>query len=107
MKQPKYRNKKTELDGYTFDSKKEANRYAALKQIERAGLISDLELQPSYPMEINGVKVCTVRPDFQYQDKERGFVVEDVKSPSTAKNPVYRLKKKLMKALYGIDIQEV
>ena len=103
----KFRNTKTVLDGITFDSKKEANRYAALKQIERAGLISNLELQPVYQIEINGVKVCKIIPDFRYQDKERGLIVEDVKSPVTARHPVYRLKKKLLKAVYGIDIQEV
>ena len=34
------------------------------------------------------------------------LMVEDVKSPAT-KTAVYRLKKKLVKALYGIEIIEV
>lgn len=34
------------------------------------------------------------------------LVVEDVKSPAT-RTPVYRLKRKLVKAIHGIDVQEV
>ena len=41
----KYHNKKTEVDGIIFDSKKEANRYIELKMLERAGKIHDLQLQ--------------------------------------------------------------
>ena len=38
----KYGNKKTEVDGITFDSKKEAHRYEVLRFYEENGLISDL-----------------------------------------------------------------
>lgn len=41
----KYKAKKTKVDGITFDSKKEAERYRQLKMLENAGHISDLELQ--------------------------------------------------------------
>jgi hypothetical protein len=33
-------------------------------------------------------------------------VVEDAKSPHLRKDPVYRLKKHLMKSVHGIDIVE-
>ena len=55
---------------------------------------------------INGVKVCTYIADFTYEELG-GVVVEDVKSEFTRKDPVYRLKNKLMKACHGIDIREV
>ena len=48
MKYNKYRNTKTELDGIVFDSKKEADRYAELRMLERAGTIKKLELQPKF-----------------------------------------------------------
>jgi hypothetical protein len=55
---------------------------------------------------VNGQKLGFYRGDFRY--RHNGVtVLEDVKSAFTAKIPVYRLKKKLVKALYGIDIVEV
>lgn len=98
----KYRAKKTTVDGYTFDSKKEAARYGALKILLRSGEISDLVLQPKYPIVFNGVKICDYKADFKYRANGRE-IVEDVKG---VKTPVYRLKKKMVKAVYGIDILE-
>jgi hypothetical protein len=100
----KYKNVKTKLDGITFDSKKEAKRYEELKMLLKYKEISELELQPKYPLTVNGVIVSTYIADFRYVKK--GFInytVEDVKG---VKTPVYRLKKKLMKAIYSIDILE-
>jgi hypothetical protein len=39
--------------------------------------------------------------------KNGSEVVEDVKSAITAKNPVYRLKKKLVEAIHNVKINEV
>lgn len=102
----KYGAVKTELDGITFDSKAEAKRYAELRILARAGLISDLKLQPKFPLEVNGLVVATYIADFSYRDGTQGVVVEDVKSAPT-RTDVYLLKKKLMKALHGIEIAEV
>ena len=100
----KYRAVKTEVDGITFDSKREAARYMELVLLERAGEISHLELQPKYDCVVNGHNSCTYKADFRYFDAN-GSVVEDVKGMKT---PVYRLKKKLVEALYpGVTIQEV
>jgi hypothetical protein len=49
----KYHARKTELDGYIFDSKAEARRYSELKLLEVAGKISNLQLQPKYPIVVN------------------------------------------------------
>lgn len=101
----KYHNKKTEVDGITFDSKKEANRYQELLLLERACQIVDLELQPNFKLIVNGIKVGSYRGDFRYKDALTGnTVIEDVKGMKT---PVYNLKRKLVKALYDIDIVEV
>lgn len=100
----KYRNRKTEVDGILFDSKREAARYAELKMLERAGEIRGLELQPVFPVAVNGQKICKYIADFRYTDRAGREVVEDAKG---VKTDVYRLKKKLVRALFGIEIEEV
>ena len=96
-------NRRTVVDGIAFDSAAEARRYQELRLLERAGEISGLELQPRYPLEVNEQLVTTYFADFRYLD--HGIeVVEDVKGWRT---PVYRLKKKFMKAVYGIEVREV
>lgn len=102
MKKQKYKNKKTEIDGIIFHSKKEADRYAQLKQLESCGAIENLELQPSFKIEHNGIKICAYKADFRYN--HAGYVVvEDVKGFKTA---VYKLKKKLIKAFFDLEILE-
>ncbi len=112
MKRPakpsKFRNVKTVVDGVTFDSKKEAKRWAELRLLRAAGEIRDLTIQPEFKIKHNGFPICTYRADFQYwttADNRR--VVEDVKSEVTRKNPVYRLKFKLVYAFHNIMITEV
>lgn len=101
---------KTLLDGLGFDSKREANRYSQLKSMESAGLIADLWLQPKYPVYVTAksgetVFICDYIADFRY--KQAGAaVIEDVKSRATA-TAVYKLKKRLVQAIYAIEIVEV
>jgi hypothetical protein len=98
----KYRNLKTELDGLKFDSRKEARRYVELRMMERAGAIEGLELQVRFPLVVGGVKVCEYVADFVY--RVGGVrIVEDCKG---IKTPVYKLKKRLMLAVHGIEILE-
>jgi hypothetical protein len=99
----KYRAVRTTVDGITFASKAEARRYQELKMLVKAGVIGDLRLQPRYPFVVNRVKIGAYVGDFLYE-RDGVEIVEDVKGVLT---PVYRLKKKLMKAIYGIEIQEV
>jgi len=104
----KYLNRKVQTGGRTFDSAAEARRFAELRILERAGAVEGVECQPSFRIEINGALICTYIADFTYLDKETGeTIVEDVKSAYTRKLPVYRLKRRLMKAVHGIDITEV
>lgn len=105
----KYHAKKTVVDGITFDSKKEAERYKELKLLERAGQIHGLELQrtfeliPSFKMEGKTIRGVSYRADFCYYDGAR-YVVEDVKGYKT---DVYKLKAKLFAYRYGFQITEV
>lgn len=101
-KPTKYKAEKTSAFGLVFDSKKEANRFGELKILERRDEISALEVQPEFLIEINGVKICKYIADFQYKEKGK-TIVEDCKG---VKTPAYRLKKKLMRAVFGIQIRE-
>ena len=108
----KYGNRKTVVDGITFDSKLEARRYSELKLLERAGEITDLQLQVKYTLipsqKLNGKVVeraVTYTADFVYVLKSSGeTVVEDTKGMKTDK---YILKRKMMLYFHGIRIKEV
>jgi len=103
VKTLKYGNRKTVVDGMAFDSAKEARRYGELKLLERAGQITGLEIQPAFRLVVNNCLICTYKADFTYQDAKKQRIVEDVKG---VKTPVYRLKKKLMLAIHGVEILE-
>lgn len=98
----KYGNIKTTVDGTTFHSKKEAERYRVLRQEVEDGVIHSLRLQPSFTIRVNGHLICRYIADFEYV-RDGATVVEDVKGRIT---DVYRLKKKLVRAVLGIEILE-
>lgn len=78
--------------------------------LQDRGLISALECQPPFPLEINGTKVFTYRADFRYHDHTKGeTVVEDVKATTNPKglDPVFILKRKCVEAEYGINVSIV
>jgi Protein of unknown function (DUF1064) len=102
-KKSKYGAKRVTVDGRTFDSKLEANRYLDLRRLHRAGVISELICQPAFQVEINGIRVFEYRADFQYTDEHGRTVYEDCKGFPTA---VYRLKKRIIEAVYQITITE-
>lgn len=113
MNRRKYNNKKVTVDGITFDSVKEARRYAELLLLQRSGKIKDLRRQwkyvliPSQYAEVDGKRKCIEREctyvaDFVYlQDGE--IIVEDTKGFRT---PEYKIKRKLMLKVHGIRIKE-
>lgn len=100
----KYRNVKVEVDGYVFDSKREAARWGELKILAMAGEIMGLvnqhqnKDQCTFPLHgKDGSVVCKYVVDFVYMEGGRK-VAEDVKGMATA---VYAIKKKLFIAEYG------
>lgn len=108
VKPSKYHAIRTEVDGITFDSKREAGRYLELKLAERVGRVRNLRHQIAHPLVVNGTNCGSYVADFVYQEFLGGEwrdVVEDVKSKPTM-TPVYKLKRKLMLALHGIEIRE-
>lgn len=120
-KPSKYKAVKTVVDGITFASKKEAQRYHELKCLQAAGKIFRLKTQPRYrlcPMvssammeRLDGDAVPAIGDyvaDFRYCNTAScvcawGCTVEDVKGMKTA---LYRWKKKHFEAQYGIRIRE-
>ena len=122
----KYNATKVEIDGHTFDSKKESNRYLELKLLERGKVISDLRTQVEFELlpnqyateerygkngrrlkdkEILLERKCCYVADFVYTDNRTGeTVVEDTKGFKTAD---YILKKKMLLYFHGIHIVEV
>lgn len=106
-KRNKYGAKKVKLDGYTFDSKREAQVYGELVIRMRAGEIYDFEVHPKYVLSVNGIEVATYNPDFQYWEQAATPKVIDVKSPPTAKRRDFVLIRKLMKACHGIEVEVI
>lgn len=99
----KYGSRKTTVDGILFDSAREARAWQKLRLMESCGEIEGLQRQVPFVLTVNGVKVCKYIADFVYT--ENGMkVVTDAKGVRTRE---YLLKKKLMKALYGIEITEL
>lgn len=101
----KYNARRVQLDGHTFDSAAEARRYNELRLLELGGAIREIEVHPTWRIVVNGQHICRYSADFAYLDTATGARrVEDVKG---VKTPVYRLKKRLMAAVHGIDVVEV
>lgn len=97
---------KTVVDGLTFDSKREAARYSQLRLLEKAGQIRNLRRQIKYPIDVNGHKVCTYWADFCYEELHKTRWVEITEDVKGHRTPIYNLKKRLMRAVWGIDIRE-
>lgn len=99
----KYNNVKCTYSGIKFDSIGERNRYRELEMMQnQCGQIIELKTQVKFPIIVNDVKICTYIADFTYKRKEdMQYIVEDFKGVQTS---IFKLKKKLMKAVYGIDI---
>lgn len=114
----KYRNRKVVLDGITFDSAKEADRWSVLKILEAMGVISHLERQPKFKLTC-GDRPVLIRSkgypngrqaiytaDFAYFNGDKR-VVEDVKSKAT-RTEAYVLRKAIVEAMHpAVRIEEV
>jgi hypothetical protein len=109
VKRSKYKNVKVTLFGITFDSKAEADRYLVLKADFLANRIHELERQKVFILAPSVVVQGRKRPplkyiaDFTYLRTDGTLIVEDVKGVVTDS---YRIKRHLMKSIYGIDILE-
>lgn len=99
----KYHNRKTTIDGITFDSQAEARRYMELKLLLKAGQISNLKLQPIFELQPKyknnkdkSIRAITYKADFQYIENGKA-VVEDVKGMETKE---FKIKQKILEYKY-------
>ena len=109
----KYGAQKTTFQGMTFDSKKEAERFAELRYMQMGKLIGGLQCQYKFmlipPQKDENGKVIERAvyyvADFVYTDLKTGeLVVEDTKGVKTKD---YIIKRKLMLHVHGIRIREI
>ena len=105
----KYNAKGEHINGFWFASAAEGKRYLQLVDMEKAGTIARLELQPTYQIMVKGKHIANYRADFRYVVlTEYGsidrLIVEDVKGMVT---DVYIMKKKLVEAIYELEINEI
>lgn len=109
LKKSKYAAKRIRVDLINFDSHAECARYCQLRLLQAEREICELRIKPMFQFA-SGIKYFA---DFEYIEsfvRNNAFakhVVEDVKSPATAKNRTYVIKKKLLKHEFGIVIKEV
>lgn len=109
LKRSKYGNQRT--NGYA--SKRESTRAQELRLLEKAGKIENLREQVAFeliPKQV-GERSCKYVADFVYREipddpnvAMRRDTVEDAKG---YRDPVYRIKRKLMLKVHGIRIREV
>lgn len=102
----RHKAKRVEIDGRSFASKAEGSRYLELRRREALGLIRELELQPRFPLVVAGIKCADYVADFSYLDGGTGeLVVEDVKGKGAPLEPIFKLKRRLVEALYPFTVR--
>ena len=95
----KYKNKKTMIDGFKFDSEMESHYYLYLKQLKEIGEVVDFVLQPSYLLQegfnLNGKRIrpITYKADFKVIYKDGHEEVIDVKGKLTEE---FKIKRKML-----------
>jgi|ERR1044072_3819636 hypothetical protein len=100
----KFRNKPAIVDNIRFASQWEAEYYGQLKLRKRAKDIKDFRRQVRFRLVVNGCHICDYLADFVIYHNDDSRTVVDTKSEATEGLPVFQLKKKLLKALHGVDI---
>lgn len=107
----KYRARRTWVEeiGRWFASQREADAAVALRRREQAGEVANVRYQVAYPLRVNGGLICTYVADFVYDEAVpgRGYSEKIVADAKGFPTPAYRIKKRLMLAVYGIPIVEL
>lgn len=96
----KFNAKRTERDGFKFDSKKEAEYYDKLCMMKESGNVVFFLRQVPFHLPGN----VTYKVDFVEFWSDGSIMFVDVKGMRT---PEYITKKKLVEAIYPIKIREV
>lgn len=131
MKRSKYGAIPTVIEGQQFASRKEAGRYLELWLAQQAGEITELVCQPRFALYVpwreakwdvdqdapgatltlggdcRARRVGRYTADFAYTRKDGQPVVEDVKGGRATRTEAYRLRKRMVEAMYGVRVEEV
>lgn len=92
-------------DGIIFDSKAEMMRYIDLVNLQKGGVIKDLQLQPEFKVYIADMLFCTYTADFQYFNNDvMQWITEDVKSQGTLMETAFKLRCKAAELYHGIKV---
>lgn len=108
----KFNAKKTIINGITFDSKKEAVYYQGLLYLraakDEADRVVSIELQPRFNIIVNDQKIGYYKADFSVKYANGQTKIIDVKGlKKGSAYQIFKLKKKLVEAIYNIEIIEV
>lgn len=106
------KSKKITIDGKAWDSTAEYERFINLSQMQKGGLITDLQTQVKFEL-VKSIKYSDssrAKPalryvaDFSYiQDGK--LVIEDIKGTMLENDPVFKIKRHLMLAIHGIEVK--
>ena len=103
----KFGAKRVTIDGITFHSKAEARFYCDLKLREKIGEVTDVELQPKFPLQAgdDGDVIGVYKADFRFYDHiQKRHRVVDIKGVSTRE---FRRTVKHVLAQYGVRIEVI
>ena len=95
-------NVKVKQGDITFDSKKEVAKWNELKMLEKSGLLTNLKRQVKFEIvpKNKDERAAFYVADFVYETPSGKRIILDVKSKATRENPLYILKRKLVKNIY-------
>lgn len=102
----KFNARKRTVDGFTYDSEREAEVIEGYRQLERAEQIYELERHKKYMLQApNGIVIGHYEADAAFYDaKIKRYRIIDVKGKDTA---LSLWKRKHVKAQYGIEVELV
>ena len=129
-KKNKFNAQKVTIDGITFDSGLEGDRYLVLKEALSKGEISDLrlhqtyELLPSQKIKVTEIKQLKTKvkvvekektiflgvkftPDFVYRNKFGELIAEDIKGSKKVISRDFGLRQKMLYSTQGIYVNIV
>lgn len=110
MTRNKFGNRKTVVDGITFDSRAEAKYYEQLKWLKKAKQINDFKLQPKFLLQEafkkNGITIRKIeyKADFEIHNLDGSVEIIDVKGVETE---AFKIKKKLFEKRYPYPLKLV
>lgn len=111
----KYFNKRVRTDVGVFDSMGEYRYWIKLNALRKSedpvNRVTNIERQVIYPITVNGNKIGRYIADFRVTYADGRVEVVDFKNPyimgkgkTTGTGQLFNYKRKLIKALYNIDI---